>query len=123
MVTVEENEERRSRRGHEEETIVGKYIVEELAATIETAKLLHGAGTTTAVAAVERVERHVRGSIVDAPVGMIGVEDGVDDEVREREEHRGETTWVRLWFFIGIALEEEIENETRVRKGRWWDSE
>lgn len=78
MIPVEKNQNRGSGGRHEEETEIRERIRMELASTVERAHGFDAACLRPGASAIQRRKIHVRRRVVDSPVAMIRIKDGVD---------------------------------------------
>jgi len=94
-----------------QEPAIGKYIIPKLPKTIH---IPHGIDLALRVA-VKHTEVQIAAGVIDSPIGVVCVEDAVDNQICKCEEECRYSTGVLGEF---ISLQERIENEARIRKSR-----
>lgn len=116
MIPGKDDEQGRRRRRHHQQPIVRECVLVQ-----QSPPVLHPHAPLQRVGiAVQRREVQVRGGVVHVALvrSVVGLEEGVDDDVSEGEKHGGDAGWMRdgLGRVEGRVLRCEVDDGFSVEK-------
>ena len=109
VVSAHQDKERAAGGGHMKQPRVRKHVVPQLTRPILPPQLIRRCLRVP----IKHTEVKVAAGVVLGPIGMVGVEDTMNDQIREREEQTRDTTRV---FLKLLPQKKGVEHEPRVRQ-------